>query len=87
MSHVAEKQASISETQQLLQRVLQQDGHQSACFVAHSFGTIVVSWLLNSSDPEVRALVKVCSFLSAESLRFFRMLKVFSVVSLRSARS
>lgn len=53
----AEHAPSPSDTISSLKIILERDGHFDACFVAHSFGTIVPSWFLKSKDEGVSNLV------------------------------
>ena len=46
---------SIHETKEVIRCALQKYGHSQACFVAHSLGTTIVSWLLR--DPKYAPLV------------------------------
>jgi pimeloyl-ACP methyl ester carboxylesterase len=76
----AETQPSVASTQQLVKRTLADDGHTSACFVAHSFGTICVSWLLNSQDASICSLVKSTVLIDPISLMLFDPAVAFNFV-------
>ena len=71
MSLGAETQRSIADTQALVRAMLHADGHSSACLVAHSFGTIVPSWLLTASDPSISSLVESVVLIDPISLLLY----------------
>ena len=71
MSLGAETQRSIADTQALVRAMLHADGHSSACLVAHSFGTIVPSWLLTARDPSLGALVESVVLIDPISLLLY----------------
>ena len=56
--HVAMQMAtdvpSVEETVDTLVRVLDDGGHPTACFVAHSLGTTAISWMLHSAAGKSR---------------------------------
>ena len=79
----AETQRSVADTQALVGAMLCADGHGSACIVAHSFGTIIPSWLLNSRDAAVRALVKSVVLIDPISLLLFDPAVAFNFVHRR----
>jgi len=83
----AETQRSIAETQALVSAMLKADGHSSACIVAHSFGTIIPSWLLNSKDAAVRALVQSVVLIDPISLLLFDPSVAFNFVHRRPVNS
>jgi len=51
----------IQETVQVIQTVLHKDGHSDARFVAHSFGTIIMTWILR--DEKRRQIVSSVTFI------------------------
>ena len=83
----AETQRSIADTQALVSAMLKADGHASACIVAHSFGTIIPSWLLNSKDEAVRALVESVVLVDPISLLLFDPTVAFNFVHRHPANS
>ena len=87
MSLGAETQRSIADTQMLVRAMLEADGHASACFVAHSFGTIIPSWLLNSKERAVRGLVKSVVLVDPISLLLFDPAVAYNFVHRSPANS
>jgi len=83
----AETQPSIGETLELIKTFLRTDGHKSACFVAHSFGSICVSWLLNSKDANIRSLVESVVLIDPISLMLFDPAVAFNFVHRRPSNS
>lgn len=83
----AETMPSVSDTTLLVKAMLEADGFKSACFVAHSFGTICVSWLLNSKDANIRSLVKSCVLIDPISLMLFDPAVAFNFVHRRPSNS
>jgi pimeloyl-ACP methyl ester carboxylesterase len=83
----AETQPSVVDTTLLVKDMLQIDGHRSACFVAHSFGSICVSWLLNSRDAAIRSLVKSAVLIDPISLMLFDPAVAFNFVHRRPSNS
>ena len=53
------KVPKMEETIRLVNAVLESHGHQAACFLAHSLGTIVVSWMLHDDSGKDKVAATV----------------------------